>query len=131
MTRVVYNMSIGGVTMNNTVENIGCKIKALREHGGFTQSNIASYLKVDQSLISMAEKGKRALTSDMLEKLAALFGVQMDFFHEAETETKPLSFALRASVINEKDLETISSINRIALNCIFMTKLLEGGHDNE
>lgn len=116
--------------MINTAENLGCRIKTLREHGGFTQSNIANYLKVDQSLISMAEKGKRALTSDMLEKLAALFGVQLCAFQETEIDTKPLSFALRASEINEEDLETISCINRIALNCSFMTKLLEGGLAN-
>lgn len=116
--------------MNNTAENLGLKIKFLREHSGFTQSNIAKYLKVDQSLISMVEKGKRALTSDMLEKLAALYGVQISFFQEADIELKPLSFALRANEINQDDLEVISSINRIALNCSFMTMLLEGGNTN-
>jgi transcriptional regulator with XRE-family HTH domain len=114
--------------MNNVAENIGCKLKTLREHCGFTQSNIAGYLKVDQSLISMAENGKRALTSDMLEKLAALYGVQLSAFQEAGMETTPLSFALRASEITEEDLETIGSINRIALNCSFITKLLEAGY---
>lgn len=116
--------------MNNVAEHIGCQLKALREHCGFTQSNIADYLKVDQSLISMAENGKLALTSDMLEKLAALYGVQLSAFQEAEMETTPLSFALRASEITEEDFETIGSINRIAHNCSFITKLLEGGSTN-
>ena len=116
--------------MNNAVENMGVKIKAFREQGGFTQSNIANYLKVDQSLISMVEKGKRTLTSDMLDKLAALFGVQISAFEDAGAAVKPLTFALRAREINEEDLETISAINKIALNCNFMTQLLEGRHSN-
>ncbi len=116
--------------MNNVVENIGIKIKALREQGGFTQSNIANYLKIDQSLISMVESGKRALTSDMLDKLAVLFGVQISAFKDAGAAVNPLTFALRASEINEEDLEAISAINRIALNCNFMTQLLKDGRAN-
>lgn len=115
--------------MNNTAEYLGHRIKTLREQRGFTQSNLAKYLQVDQSLISMVEKGKRGLTSDMLEKLAALFGVQLSAFEE-DVDMKPLSFALRASEINEEDMETISAINRIALNCDFMIQLLKGGDVN-
>ena len=111
--------------MNNRLEKIGAKIKTLREHSGFTQKKIADYVNVDQSFISMVEKGKRALTSDMLDKLAALFGVQVSVFGEVGTTAKPLILALRASEINEEDLEVISAINKIALNCNFMTQLLE------
>jgi ribosome-binding protein aMBF1 (putative translation factor) len=48
--------------------HIGTALKSLRERSGFTQSNIAKHLKVDQSLISKFETGERALTADMLEK---------------------------------------------------------------
>jgi transcriptional regulator with XRE-family HTH domain len=131
MTRLAYNIiSKGGMIMNATIENIGIKLKALREQCGFTQSNIANYLKVDQSLVSMVEKGKRAITSDMLEKLAALFGVQISAFVGEDVNAKPLSFAFRASEIDEEDLVVISVINRIALNCNFMTQLLEGDRVN-
>ncbi|MDD4402881.1 MAG: helix-turn-helix transcriptional regulator [Desulfitobacteriaceae bacterium] len=116
--------------MNNSIEIIGARIKSMRENSGFTQSNVANYLKVDQSLVSMVEKGKRALTSDMLDKLAALFGVQISAFEELDTRVKPLSFALRASEIGDGDLEAISAINRIALNCNFITQLLEGKRAN-
>lgn len=109
----------------NKAENVGRKLKALRKQTGLSQNNIARFLDVDQSLISMAENGKRALTSDMLEKLAALYGVQLSAFHDEIIEFKPLSLALRASDITEEDLEAISSINRIALNCSFITDLLE------
>ncbi len=114
--------------MNKPAETIGAKIKSLRESSGLTQSNVANYLKVDQSLVSMVEKGKRSLTSDMLDKLAALFGVQVSAFEESDTTAKPLSFAFRASKIEDGDLEALSAINRIAFNCNFMTQLLEGKH---
>ncbi|MCK9222344.1 MAG: hypothetical protein M0Q40_06940 [Limnochordia bacterium] len=66
----------------------------------------------------------------MLDKLAALYGVQVSAFEDAKQPAKPLNFALRASKISEENLEAISAINKIALNCNFMTQLLEGNHAN-
>lgn len=112
--------------MNSKINRIGENIKTLREQSGFTQSNLAKYLQVDQSLISKIEKNERPVTSDMLEKLSALFGVTTDSFNGESIPTNRISFALRANEINEDDLEAISSINRIALNLNFMTRLLGG-----
>ncbi|WP_185903711.1 helix-turn-helix domain-containing protein [Hathewaya massiliensis] len=112
--------------MDNAMFRISENIKALREQSGFTQSNLAKYLNVDQSLISKFEKNERSLTSDMLDKLAALFGVTTESFCLESIPANRISFALRASEINEDDLETISAINRIALNSNFMTQLLGG-----
>ena len=61
----------------------------------------------------------------MLEKLADLFGVSLKDFETEGTEVRTLSFALRASEIDETDMETIRVINRIALNSRFMTELLK------
>lgn len=112
--------------MENMMLRIGENIKALREQSGFTQSNLANYLNVDQSLISKIEKNERTITSDMLEKLSALFGVEVESFSQDSILTNRISFALRASEISEDDLETISDINRIALNLNFMARLLGG-----
>ena len=112
--------------MSITNIRIGENIKALREQSGLTQSNLAKYLKVDQSLISKIEKNERPITSDMIDKLSALFGVPTNSFNGDTTPANRISFALRASEIKDNDLETISAINRIALNSNFMTKLLGG-----
>lgn len=131
MTIIQYNISEkGGIIMNSKINRIGENIKALREQSGFTQSNIARFLKVDQSLISKIENNERFITSDMLEKLSALFGVTADSLLGESVPTNRILFALRASEINENDLEILCAINRIALNLNFMTQLL-GGHTND
>lgn len=110
--------------MNISLNAIGETIKALREQSGFTQMNLAKYLKVDQSLISKIEKNERVITSDMLDKLSSLFGITPDSFYSGSLPEKRLTVALRASEINEDDLEMISAINRITLNLNFMTEVL-------
>lgn len=111
--------------MKKPLDNIGAQIKVLRENSGFTQKNIANYLKVDQSLISKFEAGERPLSADMLERLVTLFGCNMSVFKEAPDKFKPLSLALRANEIGDEDLETVRAINKIALNSVFMTTLLK------
>jgi transcriptional regulator with XRE-family HTH domain len=119
-------LRIGGKLMNSTFKNIGFRIKTLRERSSFSQSNIAKYLKVDQSFISKIESGERSLSTDMLDKLTALFGVDLTAFEDSCISLdKNLTFAFRASEIADQDLEAISAINQIALNCNFMTTLLE------
>lgn len=110
--------------MNISLNPIGDTIKALREQSGFTQTNLAKYLKVDQSLISKIEKNERVITSDMLDRLSSLFGITPDSFYADTLPENRITVALRASEINEDDLEMISAINRITLNLNFMTKLL-------
>ena len=112
-----------GRIMEIAEKTLGEKLKVLRECSGFTQEGIAKYVGVDQSMVSLVEKGKRMPSADMLEKLAALFGITVQAL-ECE-EIRPLSFALRANEIDQNDLEVIGNINRIALNARFMAELLE------
>lgn len=110
----------------NMANIIGNNIKILRDNMGFSQSTIARFLNVDQSLISKVEKGERSLSTDMLEKLACLFGISIDAIESNSIEASNLSFAFRASDLSAEDLEAISAINRIALNSEYMAELLKG-----
>lgn len=108
----------------NTI--IGENIRSLRENAGFTQKNLAKFLGVDQSLISKVEKGDRDLSTVMLEKLASLFGVTVEQMETIEVAKSDLSFAFRGSKFDINEMETISAINKIALNSDLMRELLKG-----
>jgi transcriptional regulator with XRE-family HTH domain len=127
MTIQVYNVKYEGKVrnmMNN--ETIGENLRMLRDGAGYNQQSIANFLKVDQSLISKIEKGERSISSDMLDKLASLFGVTTSAIVNNVVEIRPLSCAFRCSELSASDMEAICAINKIALNIEFMNSLLEG-----
>lgn len=109
---------------------IGKNIKTLRENMGFTQASIANFLKIDQSMISKVEKGERTLSIDMLEKLSCLFGVTVEAMEKEIISESNLSVAFRADELSTNDMETISAINRIAMNVTFLTELLKKEESN-
>jgi transcriptional regulator with XRE-family HTH domain len=105
---------------------VGNKFKALREKYGFTQGQLAEYLNVDQSYISKCEKNERQFNIDILEKAANLFGCTLEYFTNDETEYSPAAIALRAKAVTAEDMETIATMNKIALNLRYMEGLLKG-----
>jgi transcriptional regulator with XRE-family HTH domain len=111
--------------MTKQFADLGITLKQLREQSSFTQSNIASFLGVDQSLISKFETGERGIASELLERYACLLGVQMSEIHGGTAGVKPLSIALRATEIAVEDMDAICAVNRIALNCAFLARILE------
>jgi len=110
------------VTVNSAI--IGENAKCAREACGFSQANVAEFLKVDQSLISKFEKGLRSLQSDMLERLANLYGYSVsDLSCAGGIPELQIRAVFRSSGITESDMEAIHDIKRIALNLFFMSKL--------
>ncbi len=102
------------------------KFKDLREQRGFTQEQLAQYLNVDQSYISKCEKNERQFSVDILEKAGNLFGCSLQYFTNDETEYSPAAIALRAKAVTVEDMETIATMNKIALNLRYMEGLLKG-----
>ena len=111
--------------MTKHFTDLGKTLKLLSEQSNFSQSNIASFLGDDQSLILKFEKGEGGIASKMLERYACLLGVQMSDIHGGTAGVKPLSIALRATKIAVEDNDAICAVNRIALNCDFVAGLLE------
>jgi transcriptional regulator with XRE-family HTH domain len=56
------------------------KLKALRIRKHFTQQDIADRLGVTRSTVSNFEIGRRKPEVDVLEKLAAIYGVDLNYF---------------------------------------------------
>ena len=113
------------MTANTAI--IGGNAKRARESNGFSQANIAEFLKVDQSLISKFESGDRSLQVDMLERLANLYGYKIsDFENESGIPEQRIKTAYRSSGMSAGDMEVIHDIKRIAMNLFFMTELAGG-----
>jgi transcriptional regulator with XRE-family HTH domain len=111
--------------MSANISVIGKNAKQLREDNGFSQSSVAGFLNVDQSLISKLEKGERSINIDLLEKLANLYGCKVSDFNEDNPVSQRVKIAFRANSLSADDLKVIHDIKRIALNCVFMTELIE------
>jgi transcriptional regulator with XRE-family HTH domain len=111
--------------MSENISVVGKNAKQLREDNGFSQTSVAEFLNVDQSLISKLEKGERSINVDLLEKLANLYGCRVSDFNEDNPVGQRVKIAFRANTLSANDLKIIHDIKRIALNCVFMTNLLE------
>ncbi|KXG44559.1 helix-turn-helix transcriptional regulator [Tepidibacillus infernus] len=107
-------------------ELVSKRFNELRSKSGFTQSQIAEYLQVDQSYISKCENNERQFSIDILEKAANLFGCSIEYFTNEDSEFSPMPIALRAKGLTTEDLETIAAMNKIALNLRYMEDLLKG-----
>lgn len=105
---------------------IGANIKSLRDNANLRQQHIASFLGVDQSYIAKIESGERAISSGMLEKLAALFCCPVSVITFTDECKSSVSFAFRTTGIDSEDLEAIAVINKIALNQMQMDKIAGG-----
>ncbi len=102
---------------------IGKKIKELRENSGLTQYNVAQFLSLDQSMIAKIENGDRNISLHLLERIATLFCCS---FKEVliNNDLKPnLTISFRAKDTNSEDLESLSVINKIALNQFEMDEI--------
>jgi transcriptional regulator with XRE-family HTH domain len=104
--------------------NIGERIKSMRKASGFNQSLIAQYLNVDQSLISKIESGEREANTDIIRKLADLFGCSVKTFLDENANPNGLNVSFRANGLSVEDLTSIAVINRIALNLEMMEHIL-------
>ncbi|MBS4456879.1 helix-turn-helix transcriptional regulator [Tuanshanicoccus lijuaniae] len=104
---------------------IGKRIKSLRNESKLTQNKIAEYLSLDQSMIAKMEKGERNITSDVVEKLSALFCCTVDYILFGDNQEQQCAVSFRTNDLTADDLKSLAIINKIALNQFEMDKMLE------
>ena len=114
----------GGLIMASNVK-LDQRIKLLRKESKLTQEQMASYLNVDQSLVTKLENGTRNLNVDLMEKICNLFGCTEEYLLGESDEYIPLNFAFRSNNIQAEDLQSIAMINKIAMNLRFMDGMLK------
>jgi transcriptional regulator with XRE-family HTH domain len=108
-----------------TKSSAGNVIKLLREKLGYSQEVVAQFLSVKREMVSYYETGARDIPFDALEKLADLFGVELDVFlsEHPEDALAEVAFAFRAEQLNEKDLAGIAKFRKIVRNYHRLLKL--------
>lgn len=106
--------------------DIGRRIKTLRNESNLTQAKIAEYLSLDQSMIAKIEKGERNITSDVIDKLAALFCCTVDYILFGENPEEWCGVSFRTNNLLSSDLQSLAFVNKIVLNQFEMDKMLEG-----
>ena len=80
------------------------KVTVLREQSGLTQEEVASKLGISRQRLILVENGERDLSTEELEILAALFGIDVaDFFEEIPNvkKFKQMYFACLKFAANE------------------------------
>lgn len=109
------------------MKNLSKNIRILREKNGFSQQNIADFLGIERSLYGFYENGSREIPFDRLEKLASLFGCELNtLLTDNEQELEDILIcALRSEEMNKEDIKTIASFKDIVLTYLKISRLLE------
>ncbi len=70
---------------------IGSRIKELRKRAGLTQQDLASKLQIAKSTLGMYEINKNEPNSEMLNKIADFFDVQVDYLIGRSDDPSPIN----------------------------------------
>lgn len=84
---------------------IGAKLRRMRRDLGLTQANMAEELGISSSYVALMERNQRAVTADMLLRLASTYKIELNSLADAsdESQTKRLSDTLRDPLFSDID----------------------------
>ena len=95
--------------MKDHCKQIGERLKELRLEQGYTQQQVADYLKIDQSNYSKIEKGKRKLNKlSQVIKLCELYDCTQNYLLLKDNEHSPQKWR---GMGKEVDLNIIAQAN--------------------
>lgn len=109
-------------------EIIGSNIASYRKKMGYTQDHIANFLGTERSTVSKYESNEREISIVNLEKLANLFGIELEDLLEENSAAKGvgLAFAFRSAGMDENDMSGIAQFQKIVKNYLKIKELAHG-----
>ncbi|WP_321364854.1 short-chain fatty acyl-CoA regulator family protein [uncultured Celeribacter sp.] len=93
---------------------MGVRLRRLREERSMTQAALARALEISPSYLNQLERNQRPLTVPVLLKLNAVFGLDVQFFSEAEEAR--LIPDLRAALADQGAGASLAEVREIAAN---------------
>lgn len=91
------------------MEEVGKRIKQLREENHYSQNQLADYLGIDQSNLSKIERGERKFKLSLLNKLSILFNCSPDYILCKSDDYEKNDMAFRSD--GKVDLRVIAKVN--------------------
>ena len=109
----------------NLKQIIGENLKNYRLKLGLTQDQVAEFLEVDRSMISLFENAEREISMIHLSKYSNLFGVDIEDILEEDSILRQanMAFAFRSNGIINEDLKSIADFQKVVKNYITMIGL--------
>lgn len=89
------------------------RLKQLRKERGWSQDILAERLEISRSAVGNYETGIREPSFEMLETIADLFNVDMDFLTGRAETTTDLKDALISAYIRNNTIQRISQDERV------------------
>jgi transcriptional regulator with XRE-family HTH domain len=106
---------------------IGKRIRFIRESFEYSQEQVANYLNVERTYISMIENGERIATPTIVEMLSDLFGIPTsEFLKPAKENSQELAMEVAFRGNPKQDAHTlrqIASFKRVVSNYLKMDKI--------
>lgn len=89
--------------------SLGERLKAAREYRGLSQDEVARYIGVSRSAISLMESGGRSVRASELSKLAALYKTTMESLTgQSTSDAESVGLVARAAAdLSEKDRKEV------------------------
>lgn len=110
-------------------QNIGGRLKNLREKHKFTQAEVAEYLNISQGHLANIESNKRNIPLTQIVKLCDLYNVEEEYVICGEKTDAEHEIAFRKENKN-MDLRTTARMNRIINDLKLLIYLKEGMKDD-
>ena len=111
------------------LNDIGKRIKLLREEAKLTQRHVSEYLSMDQSNLSKIEGGTRSMNADDIEKLAKLFCCPIEYILYGDNRYLECEVSFRAANLDNDDLKALAIVNTIVMNQFEMDRMLGDSDD--
>jgi len=119
-------MSYEVIPTTETNHTLGKNIKVFRSEMGLSQQQIADYLGISRVEVSYYETGSRTAPTELISKLAGLFGVtEYELLEESPEHNKvKMALAFRTDKLKGEDLQAIAGFKKIVMNYLQMKKKL-------